>query len=319
MIFLKSGILTTLQDAGRTGQRDKGVNPNGSMDQLSMRLINILLNNDENEVVIEFHFPAPTIVFEEHAIFCIGGADFSPTQNQKNISNWKMIAAAPGDILNFGHKNEGERAYLAVKGGFEVEKFLGSASTNLKGGFGGKLLQKGDKIGLKLRNGMLYEAAKKLALAPKIVNVALRPQFHENQEIRIIGGEGMESLDKVSRDKIFNQRFIISSQSDRMGYRLEGDCINRGDCKEEISSSVTFGTIQLLPNGQLIILMADHQTTGGYPKLGNVIAVDLPILAQLSVGMHITFREINLEVAERVFLKLEKEIKKFKTAIHHFH
>ncbi|WP_157687457.1 5-oxoprolinase subunit C family protein [Jiulongibacter sediminis] len=315
MIFLKSGILTTVQDLGRFGHQAKGVNPTGAMDHISMRLINILLGNDENEAVIEFHYPTPTITFEEHAIFSIGGADFSPSLNRKPVANWKIHTAAPGDMLTFGKKQKGERAYLSVKGGFKLPKVLGSSSTNLRAGFGGLKIIKGMSLDLNLKNGTLFEASKKIALAPKTVNVALRPYIKNEQEIRIIGGAELDSLDQDSRNKIFGQRFIVSGHSDRMGYRLEGDCINRNSESEIISSSVAFGTIQLLPDGQLVILMADHQTTGGYPKIGNVISTDLPFLAQLSVGQHITFREISIDVAEKIVLKQEKEIKKFKASV----
>ncbi len=317
MIFLKAGILTSIQDLGRYGNQELGVNPSGVMDTLSMRLINILLDNPENEAVLEMHYPAPTLTFEEHAIFAIGGAEFSAALNGKPIDNWKIFTATPGDMLSFGKKTEGERAYLSVKGGFQVPEVLGSKSTNLKAGFGGKKIEKGDHVGLNLKNGMLYQAAKKLAVSPKRVNLKLRPAaFHDIHEVRIISGLDMESLDKDSRDKVFNQRFIISSRSDRMGYRLEGDTLNVGAAQEVISSSVAFGTIQLLPDGQIIILMADHQTTGGYPKIGQVITVDLPLLAQLSVGQHISFREVSVEEAEEIFLKQEREIQKFKTSVH---
>ncbi|MGR3812374.1 5-oxoprolinase subunit C family protein [Jiulongibacter sp. NS-SX5] len=315
MIFLKSGILTTVQDLGRTGYQAKGINPNGAMDQTSMRLINILLGNDENEAVIEFHYPTPTITFEEHALFSIGGADFSPSLNRQSIDNWKVHSAAPGDMLTFGKKMKGERAYLSVKGGFKLPKILDSSSTNLRANFGGQKIVKGTSLELNLKNGTLYEATQKIKVFPRTVNVSLRPYIKTDQEIRIIAGAEIDTLDKESRNKIFGQRFIVSGHSDRMGYRLEGDCINSQGNSDLISSAVAFGTIQLLPDGKLVILMADQQTTGGYPKIGNVISTDLPILAQLSVGQHITFREISIEVAEQIVLKQEREFSKFKAAV----
>jgi antagonist of KipI len=315
LIFLKSGILTSIQDLGRQGFQDKGINPSGAMDTLSMRLVNILLGNSEKEAVIEIHYPSPTITFEEHAIIAIGGADFSPTINNQFIRNWRIIEVEPGDMLSFGKRNGGERAYLAVKEGFKIDTVLNSMSTNLKANFGGKKINKGDSLELNLRNGRLFSASKKVNLAPRTVNAKLRPPFDNVQEIRIIAGKDLSCLAKESRDIVFGQKFIISTHADRMGYRIEGDCINLKGNEESISSAVTFGTIQLLPDGQLIILMADHQTTGGYPKLANVIAVDIPILAQLSVGQHISFREITHEVAESVFLKQEKAINRFKSTI----
>jgi antagonist of KipI len=315
LIFLKSGILTSIQDIGRQGFKDKGVNPSGAMDTLSMRLLNTLLGNEDNEAVLEFHYPTPTINFDEFAIIALGGADFSPALNNKPISNWKIYNVKPGDMLSFGTKKDGERAYLAVKEGFKIKELLGSKSTNLKSGFGGIKVEKGNSIELNLKNGRLYNASQKVTTTPRSVNLKLRPPFQQKQEIRVIAGKDLGCLDIESRKVIFNQCFIISNNADRMGFRLEGDCLNLEKSNEQISSAVAFGTIQLLPDGQLIILMADHQTSGGYPKIANVISVDLPILAQLSVGQHITFREIAVEVAESVYMKQEREIKKFRSAV----
>lgn len=315
MIFLKSGILTSIQDTGRHGFQDKGVNPSGVMDTLSMRLLNILLGNSEDEAVIEFHNPTPTIRFEEYAIFAVGGGNFSPSLNNKSISPWKIQQANPGDMLSFGKKEKGERGYISVKNGFFVENVLGSKSTNLKADFGGLKIEKGTMLTLNLINGQLYTANIKVTQSPRTVNLNLRPPFELKQEIRVIAGKDLSCLDQVSRDSVFSQCFIISTHADRMGYRLESDCLNLKESVQAISSSVAFGTIQLLPDGQLIILMTDHQTSGGYPKIANVISVDLPLLAQLSVGQHITFREISIDVAESVFEKQEREINKFKSAV----
>ncbi len=315
MIFLKPGILTSIQDIGRQGFQDKGVNPSGAMDTLSMRLLNILLGNKEEEAVVEFHNPSPTVRFEEYALFAIGGGNFNPALNNKAISPWKIQQAKPGDMLSFGKKEKGERGYIAVKGGFQIEDVLGSQSTNLKAGFGGLKIDKGSTLSLNLKNGQLYSASEKVKETPKTVNVKMRPPFELKQEIRVIAGKDLSCLDQASRDSVFSQCFIITTHADRMGYRLEGDRLNLKDGGEVISSSVAFGTIQLLPDGQVIILMADHQTSGGYPKVANVISVDLPLLAQLSVGQHITFREISTEVAESVFEKQEREINKFKSAV----
>ncbi len=315
MQFLKSGILTSIQDPGRVGYREQGINTNGNMDALSPRLINILLNNDESEAVLEMHYPTPVIQFEEDVIACIGGGEFSPKVNGKDIEEWRVHLFKKGDTLSFGAKKRGERCYLAVKGGFDIPSVMGSKATNIAAGFGGHLIQKNDHLYTKLKNGSLLAAKEIFKLNAKIVNSKLRPQINCVQELRVITGADFECLDKESRDAIYHQKFIISAHCNRMGFRLEGDCLNLNACGSSISSAVDFGTIQLLPDGQLLILMADHQTTGGYPKIGNVISVDLPILAQLSVGQHISFREISIEKAEEIFLKQEREIKKFRASV----
>ena len=142
-------MLTTVQDLGRNGFRRFGINPNGAMDKTAARLINILLGNNETEAVIEMHFPAPEILFEEEAIFALGGANFGAKLNDETIENWKIHFAESGSVLKFTEKIFGNRCYLAVKGGFKIEKWLGSASTNLTaniGGFDGRKLEKGDRI-----------------------------------------------------------------------------------------------------------------------------------------------------------------------------
>src|SRR5688572_14205818 len=137
ILFRKSGLLTTIQDLGRAGFRRFGINPNGAMDKTAVRLINILLGNEETEAAVEMHFPAPEILFEEDAVITLGGAEFGAELNEKPIENWRTVFAEKGCILKFEKKIFGSRAYLAVQGGFKVEKWLGSASTNLTANIGG--------------------------------------------------------------------------------------------------------------------------------------------------------------------------------------
>ncbi len=145
IIIQKSGILSTIQDLGRIGFRRFGINPNGAMDKTAVRLINILLGNDETEAVLEMHFPAPGILFEEDMIAALGGAEFGAKLDDKLIENWRPYFIKKNQTLIFTKKAFGNRAYLSIKGGFKIEKWLGSASTNLTaeiGGFEGRSLQK---------------------------------------------------------------------------------------------------------------------------------------------------------------------------------
>ena len=149
LLIKKQGLLSTIQDLGRNGFRRFGINPNGAMDKTAARLINILLGNNETEAVIEMHFPAPEILFEEETMFALGGANFGAKLNDESIENWKIQFAESGSILKFSEKIFGNRSYLAVKGGFKIEKWLASASTNLTaniGGFDGRKLETGDRI-----------------------------------------------------------------------------------------------------------------------------------------------------------------------------
>lgn len=307
----KSGFLTTVQDSGRRRFQRFGVNPNGAMDAAAARLINILLGNDEAEAVLEMHFPAPEILFEEEAVFAVGGADFSARLNEKPIESWSPQFAEKASLLRFDKKISGSRAYLAVKGGFKIERWLGSASTNLAaniGGFQGRSLKTGDRLFFKI-------------LSPKFENrnykisQQLLPLYSRFPTVRVVAGAEFELLTALSLETFFKEDFVVSRNSDRMGFRLAGEPIYLLSEKELISAAVNFGTIQLLANGQLIILMADHQTSGGYPRLANVADVDLPLVAQLGTEDKIGFHLVTIEEAENLRLSFEKDLNLLKTAV----
>ena len=310
--ILKSGILTTVQDLGRVNFRRFGINPNGVMDITAARLINILLGNQENQSVLEIHFPAPEILFEDKTYFSLGGADFSANLNEKTIENWRPYFAEKNDVLHFTEKKSGNRAYLSIKGGFEIEKWLGSASTNLTakiGGFGGRALQKGDKLFFK-QQSTDYTQRTNIKISGSLI-----PFYTRFPTVRVIEGAEFELLTIKSREIFLNENFTISQNSDRMGFRLQGEPIYLSDNKELVSSAVNFGTIQLLPDGQLIVLMADHQTSGGYPRIANVISADLPLLAQLGANDKVAFHLISTEEAENLIIEFEKNLNLLKIAV----
>lgn len=310
--ILKGGILSTVQDLGRNGFQRFGINPNGAMDLAAARLINVLLGNNENEPVLEMHFPASEILFEDDTFFSIGGADFSAKLNNKPIENWRLHFAEKKSVLRFSEKRFGNRAYFAVKGGFEIENWLGSASTNLTakiGGFEGRYLQKGDRLFFKHRttdNGRRTNT--------KISN-NLIPFYSRFPTVRVIACAEAAFLTQNSLHIFDKENFIISANSDRMGFRLSGNPLDLSDKKELVSSAVNFGTIQLLPDGQMIILMADHQTSGGYPRIANVISVDLPLLAQLGANDKVAFHLISVEEAENLALEFAKNLNLLKIAV----
>ena len=308
----KSGILDTIQDFGRQNFRSFGINPNGAMDETAARLINILLGNDENEAVLEMHFPPARLLFEEAAVFAVGGANFAWHLNDVPIENWRIYAAKKNDILRSDDKIAGNRAYLSVKGGFEIEKWLGSASTNLQikiGGFGGEKLASGNRIKFKIQSNEKI-IARNFTIAPSVI-----PIYSRFPTVRVMAGAEFELLTAHSQEIFLKQTFVVSNDSNRMGYRLSGTEINLLHEKEFVSSAVNFGTIQLLPNGQLIILMADHQTSGGYPRIADIIKIDLPLAAQLGANDKIGFHLISVRKAEDLLIEFEKDLTLLKTAI----
>ena len=305
ILIKKAGILDTLQDLGRTGFRKFGINPNGAMDKIAIRLINTLLGMPENETVLEMHFPAPELEFRKDTVFVIGGANLFPKVNNKKIDNWRIHRAKKGDILSLKKKTFGNRCYLAIKGGFKLEKWLNSSSTNLKakvGGYMGRNLLKGDRLEFN-QTKQECDPEQKLKIARNIL-----PFYSNSPTIRITAGAEYEYLTALSELQFLKEVFTVSRSSDRMGFRLDGPPLHLLDKKEIVSSAVSFGTIQLLPSGQIVLLMSDHQTTGGYPRVAHVIEQDLPLVAQLTSSDKINFQLISLREAEESALRFEKSL-----------
>ena len=308
LLITKPGILTTIQDLGRTGYRSLGINPGGVMDRTAAKLINTLLGNSENEAVLEIHFPAGEFQFEEECTFAIGGADFGPMFNGSDIPNWKTITASKGDVLKFSGPRLGSRSYLSVAGGFRIDYWLGSKSTNLTaevGGYGGRSLAKGDWI----------EFVDPQIIAERALGPSMIPRYGRFPTVRVIAGAEFDILTAKSELDLSGSGFTLTSDSNRMGYRLKGPPLHLLEKKELVSAAVTFGTIQLLPDGQIIVLMADHQTSGGYPRIANVVEVDLPLLAQLNAGDGASFHLVPLDEAEDAKLRFDRGLAFLRTGI----
>lgn len=302
MKIVKKGVLSTFQDQGRFGYQAVGVNIGGVMDSLSLRLLNIVLGNSENEAALEIHFPGPHIEFEESCIFVITGADFSATLNGELLRNNKIYHAKPEDNLVFKFKNERERLYFGVKGGFEISEWLNSKSFNAQLNFPSF----SEKITLK----NYYELENN---EPKY-GVAFAHDY-SNKRIRFVPSFEFDQLDKDAKYNLLNSEFLISKDSNRMGYRLSGEPLMLVENKEMVSAAVTKGIIQLLPDGQLIVLMADAQVSGGYPKLGFVIENDVSKLSQFGPQSKITFEMVSYEDAVQIVLRTEKSFRLIKKSI----
>lgn len=307
----KEGVLTTIQDLGRTGFRRYGVNPGGAMDRCAALLLNTLLGNRINAPVLELHYPAGEITFDRTTDIALGGADFEATLDGKKVSNWKPVRADPESILRFPAKVAGNRAYLAVRGGFCVGHWLGSSSTNLtvgRGGLNGRRLRKGDII----ETGKTHDRA---VPSTTLISTSLLPRYSRFPTVRVIVGAEFDLLTKESRQDFAARDFVITNNSDRMGFLLRGDPLKLQSPIEMLSSAVNFGTIQLLPDGQLVVLMADHQTSGGYPRVAHVIERDLPLLAQLGPNDKVAFHLIDLAAAEELSLKFDHELRLLRTGV----
>ncbi|MES2830340.1 MAG: biotin-dependent carboxyltransferase family protein [Bacteroidota bacterium] len=305
--ILKSGLLTTIQDLGRYGYQRDGIIVGGAMDSLALRLGNLLLGNEEDEAGIEFTLLGGSLLFDSDQLVTVTGADLSLKIDAVPVPNWKPIIIKKGSILSFGRPVAGCRAYLCIKGGFDLEKVLGSHSTYLKAGFGGfngRALHEGDEIPFRT---VLKNESYKLNWG---ADLRLYPDL-ANHTIRYINGPDHDRFVQP----IFKNPFKISNQADRMGYRLEGSQLRLTEPFELLSTAVTFGTVQVPSDGKPIVLMADRQTTGGYPIAAQVISADLPLLAQKKPGDELLFEETTVEAAQALLVSREKLIKQFKQTI----
>ncbi len=312
MIILHPGFLTTIQDRGRYGFQKYGVLTNGAMDPFALRVANILVGNEPDEAAMEITLQGPSIEFTEDVNLAVCGASLSPTLNEQPFPEWRRVFAKSGSHLSFGKSLAGCRAYLAVHGGFDVPIVMGSKSTYLRAGFGGfsgRALQKGDTINVcTLSFGQQSKRN-------WYVNPAIFPSYSSHPIARVVRGPDFERFATESGQHFLSRSFLISPQSDRMGYRLNGPTLKLTEWPDKLSSAVTLGTIQLPSDGNPIILMADRQTMGGYPCIAQVIGVDIPVLAQLKPGDKLRFQEISLEEAQNLWREQERNLQILRQAV----
>jgi len=304
--IIRQGVLDTIQDTCRYGYQYLGVNCNGAMDKFSMQLSNALLGKELNAPVIEIHFPSSQILFEKETIICLTGADFVPSINDQPVPLHHPIAISKRSVLKFEKSRSGARCYLSLINDLRIEQWMNSFSTNLKagaGGYNGRSLLKNDVI--LFHNGLnlvrLLNGKDFVILPWKASDVV-----NTRNEIEFIIGSEWNWLAKDAQELFQEHWFQITNEADRMGYQLAGQSLNVKTKEELVSSAVCFGTVQLLPNGQLIILMADHQTAGGYPRVAHVISAHLPILAQKKPNDVIKFKMTSLEEAEKKIVNQKK-------------
>ena len=326
---LKPGLLTTLQDAGRYGYQRHGVLASGAMDPFALRVANLLVGNRETEAALEITLQGPVLRFEKETLVAVCGASLSPHLDGEPVPEWQAIWVNAGGVLEFGRAAAGCRAYLAVAGGFDVPLVMGSKSTFLRGklgGFEGRALKAGDILPIggaltykdvvihdeddaaDFQNTSEIRSGKAFSNCGQYVSWELFPEYAENPTVRVLRGNQFDAFSAEAQERFFAEPFLVTPQSDRMGYRLQGPELSLSEPLEMISEAVTMGTIQVPPDGNPIVLMADRQTTGGYPKIAQVATVDLPVMAQLKPGDRVRFQDIALEEAQRLYLQREREL-----------
>lgn len=301
---LKAGAFTTLQDLGRHGCQHLGVPVGGAMDEVSHRLANALVGNRPSAATLEITLLGPALRFGAQALVACCGADLSMTIDGRAVPPAAAELVPAGATLQFGRRVRGLRAYLAVRGSFAVDPVMGSASTYARAGFGGyhgRPLRKGDVLLIgedDSRPPPPQRSAESRAAA-----TALLAAMDDSGPIRVLPGREWAAFTTASQANWLEQAWRIGVQSERMGYRLEGPLLERRERRDMLSEAVAFGTVQVPPDGQPIVLMAERQTTGGYPRIAQVAAVDLPRLAQRAPGEYLRFAAVDIDAAQRLLIE----------------
>ncbi len=309
--ILKGGMLTTVQDLGRTGYQSQGFSVAGVMDVRSFKIANLLLDNPENEAVLEFTLIGPTLEFTSATIIAITGGDFEPTVNGEPVPMYTALYINKGDVLKLGSAKTGSRGYVAFSSYLEIPVVMGSRCTNMKsslGGFKGRKLLAGDYINFRIKRRYLpFFLSRKLDLN----------EFDQmSAELRVVMGPQDDKFSRQGIETFLNSEYTVTSDFDRMGCRLEGPFIAPKETSDIISDGISFGSVQVPSHGKPIILLSDRQTTGGYAKIATVASVDIPKLVQRKTDHKIRFRAITVQEAQKLYLDEVKELDAMRRAIH---
>jgi antagonist of KipI len=301
------GLLTTVQDLGRDGFGPLGVSPSGAADAISLRLANRLAGNPENAAALEMTLLGGTFSFPDGAVIALAGSDFGATLDGTAIELWRSVEVQPRQTLQLGVSRSGARCYLAIAGGVAVPPFLGSASTHVLsslGGFRGRPLRKGDVLQIGSAGARFQTHYRthyrKRSVAPKaLASLSIR------KLLRVTPGPQSEMFSESEQLAFYRNTYRVTEQSNRMGVRLHGTSIAADSRGEMITEGVSLGAIQVPSSGQPIILFVEQQTTGGYPKIANVISADLHSLGQLRPRDEIRFERVDMNNAQSALKEQE--------------
>jgi len=308
---IKPGLLTTIQDRGRHGYQAFGMPVAGAVDEFALRVANILVGNPEGAAALEITLLGPHLKVLAPVKLALTGADLGARINGAEFPRWETVAVNPGDEITFTAVREGCRAYLAVAGGIEVPEVMGSRATYLRGKIGGiegRALQAGDL----LRAGSQKE--RNLPVGTRLTP-ALIPKYSSAITLRVIPGPQDDHFTQGGLDTFFQSEYTVTTEADRMGYRLQGPTIEHREGADIISDGIPLGAIQVPGHGLPIIMLADRQTTGGYPKIATVCSVDLSLIGQAKPGDKVRFAAISREEALQLLRDRETALQKWKDSL----
>ncbi len=293
---INPGIQTTIQDLGRQLYGPFGVSTCGAADNYSFKIANLIVGNKPSEAALEMTLVGGIYRFYKNTTICLSGSVFSAKINNKVCPFNKKINIKKNSVLEIGQTTDGSRCYLAIKGGINVKKYLGSSSTHLgtkTGGENGHALKKGDllNIGKPKINRDVYNYN-------DIINKVDLKYSTKRSIIRITKGPQKDWFNNLNWDTLLKKTFKVSKYFDRMGIRLEGPLIKQKNSNQMLTQGISLGGIQIPGNGQPIISFVDHQTTGGYPVIANVITIDICKVGQLKKGDSFQFDLVKMKTAE---------------------
>jgi antagonist of KipI len=322
--ILKPGISASIQDSGRWHYQKYGIPVGGVMDKMSSSVANIICGNEVNEALLELTLHGTEIVFNEDAYCCISGDGCNAYINETKIEFNRLIKIKAFSILKTKPIRYGCRAYLAIAGGFQVNKIMGSASTYFASGIGGingKNLATGDiihfthKIKKVILDTPIQLGENRFGYANWHINFKHQHNNSNHTSIDCVKAPEWNLFNESSQHTLFNTSFTVSNDSNRMGYRLEGNELSLINKQEMLSSAVAIGIIQVTPKGQPIILMADAQTIGGYPRIARVCSADISKIAQCRPGDVISFNQTTEDESYTKLRELDKRIDQLKISI----
>jgi antagonist of KipI len=297
---VEPGLFTTVQDLGREGYGPLGVSPSGAADAVSLRIGNRLLGNAEGAAGLEMTLLGGTFAFADGAVLALTGSDFGATLDGEPVEMWTSFEAKPGQLLRLGPTCSGARCYLCVRGGIAVKLFLGSASTHILSGLGGRegrALRKGDVLSVGEADGRTRI---------KRLTTRAKQELKPRKALRVTPGPQGEWFSKSAQRTFYASTYRVAEESNRMGIRLEGASVLGSTTGEMISEGVSLGAIQVPEGGEPIILFVEQQTTGGYPKIANVISADFHSLGQVRPRDEIRFERVEWESARALLKEQEK-------------
>lgn len=307
IIVIKPGMLTTVQDRGRWGFQSRGVPVSGPMDPLSHRVANALVGNGSGAATLEVTLLGPDLEFEEERVAAVAGAEFSLTIDGRPMPTHAPFLVPAGARLRFGPRRSGARAYLAVAGGIAVTPVLGSRATHVISGMGGadgRPLRAGDRLPV----GRPPEGQASTSLPAPIV-----PPPGQPARVRVLPGPQDGYFAAGALEALCSAPYTVAPNSDRMGFRLDGPRLVHAASADIISDATPLGVLQVPASGQPILLMADRQTTGGYPKIATVIAADLAVAGQLAPGDTIAFEVCSLRDALAALIAQEQVLQRLES------